>query len=71
MKKLLLFFILVYSTKLFAQPAATYSFITNNVTPIQTLVTPTTLIGAGNDDVASILFPIGFSFNFAGLVIPK
>ncbi|MBK9301742.1 MAG: hypothetical protein IPN14_14355 [Bacteroidetes bacterium] len=46
MKKLLLFFILVYSTKLFAQPAATYSFITNNVTPIQTLVTPTTLIGA-------------------------
>jgi hypothetical protein len=66
MKKLLLFFILVYSTKLFAQPAATYSFITNNVTPIQTLVTPTTLIGAGNDDVASILFPIGFSFNFAG-----
>lgn len=66
MKRSLFLLILLINIKVFAQPAATYSFITNNSTPLHTLVTPTTIIGAGNDDVASALFPIGFSFNFAG-----
>ena len=66
MKRSLLILILFFNLKAFAQPAATYNFITNNTTSLHTLVSPTTVIAAGADDQASALFPIGFTFNFAG-----
>jgi hypothetical protein len=49
-----------------AQTAASYLFATNNSTPLDPLVTPTTLFGINVDDQASPVTNIGFNFVFCG-----
>ncbi|MBU3677232.1 MAG: hypothetical protein FGM54_08670, partial [Chitinophagaceae bacterium] len=50
-----------------AQPASSYIFTTNPTVACEPLTTPSILFASGNDDQASGLTPIGFSFSFAGI----